>query len=228
MQDWLGLVREHFDVVISIGSAIVAAISALAARGETIRQRQLQTERLRQSIDAASLEWGNRAIDAMGRAAMLVRARAMAPDDLSYQSPRMDLLIELSALIDQGRMFFPNLDPHLKGAEKEGAYRGKRPPILDAIMWVYHELEETPRQGGPDPETGAKFVNECRRLLVSELQAHLDPRRRDEIIGRFDDRLHENRVGAMTRATELKRGLIDRWPGLKPVLLDDDAKDEAS
>ena len=64
-------IQPYQEVLISVGSALVAVLSALAARGETRRQRRLQTEGLRQSIDAASLEWGNAAIDALTRTSML-------------------------------------------------------------------------------------------------------------------------------------------------------------
>ena len=171
MSEILALLREHLDVVIAIGSALVALVSAFAARTETRRQRRLQTERLRQSIDAASLEWGNHAID-------------------------------------------PNLNPDNKGADKDGAYRGHRPPILDAIMWAYCELDAMHREGGPTGDNSAEFIEDCRRLMVSELQAHLDPRRLDKVVERYDDQTQANRRDAIDRANALKARLETRRPGL--------------
>ena len=102
--------------------------------------------------------------------------------------------------MDRGRLFFPNLNPDRKGAEKEGAYRGHRPPILDALMWTYHELEALTREGGPASDDSAGFIDECRRLLVSELQAYLDPRRKDEIVERMVGR-HLDAIYQRRRAT---------------------------
>ncbi len=214
MSDILALLREHLDVVIAIGSALVALVSAFASRAETRRQRRLQTERLRQSIDAASLEWGNHAIDALGRAAMFARTRHLQANDGTFAGGKTSLMINLSALVERGRMFFPNLDADNKGMDKDGAYRGHRPPILDAMMWAYFELDALTRDGGPTGDNSADFIDDCRRLMVSELQAHLDPRRLDKIVERYDDQTHENRREAIERANALKARLESRRPGL--------------
>lgn len=214
MSDILALLREHLDVVIAIGSALVALVSAFASRAETRRQRRLQTERLRQSIDAASLEWGNHAIDALGRAAMFARTRHLQANDGTFAGGKTSLMINLSALVERGRMFFPNLDGDNKGMDKDGAYRGHRPPILDAMMWAYFELDALTRDGGPTGDNSADFIDDCRRLMVSELQAHLDPRRLDKIVERYDDQTHENRREAIDRANALKARLESRRPGL--------------
>lgn len=208
------LVRNNLDVVIAITSAIVALISALVARGETRRQRKLQTERLRQGIDASSLDWGGAAIDSLARIAAFVRTRHMQPNDLSFEAARANMLITLSTLVDRGRLFFPNVAPDKSGAGKESAYQGQRPPILDAMMFTYHELAAVTREGGPPAEDSAAFIDECRRLLVSELQAHLDPRRLDEIVGRYDQQTHENRKTAIERAKTLRRSLLTRRPDI--------------
>src|SRR3990167_3814481 len=203
----LELVQSNTDLILTIGSAIVAVISALIARGETRRQRKLQTERLRQSIDAASLDWGNAAIDALARCAMFARTRHLQANDGAFLANKANMLVVLSTLVDRGRMFFPNLNPDKKGAEKEGAYRGHRPPILDALMWTYHEMEAITREGGPGSEDTAAYIDECRRLLVSELQAYLDPRRKDEVVERYDDQTGENRSDAIAKSQALKSKL---------------------
>ncbi|WP_156945489.1 hypothetical protein [Hyphomonas johnsonii] len=212
--DILALMREHLDVVLAISSALVALVSAVASRAETRRQRRLQTEHLRQTIDSASLEWGTTAIEALGRAAMFARTRHLQANDGTFVGGKTSLLISLSALVERGRMFFPNVDAEMKGAEKEGAYRGHRPPILDAIMWAYFELNAMTRDTGPTGDSSADFIDDCRRLMVSELQAHLDPRRLDKIIERYDDQSARNRREAIDRAQVLKAQLQTRRPGL--------------
>lgn len=211
----VSLWREYGDVAIAVGSAAVAVISALIARGETRRQRKLQTERLRQSIDAASLDWGSAAIDTLARSAMFARTRQLQPNDGAFLGNKANLLVQISTLVDRGRMFFPNLNPGKKGAEKEGAYRGHRPPILDALMWAYHELEGMTREGGPSSDDSAAYLDECRRLLVSELQAYLDPRRKDEVVERYDDQEDDNRNDAISKSQALKAKLEARRPGFK-------------
>ncbi len=210
--DW---VQTYKEMIVGIGSAAVAFISALSARGETRRQRKLQTESLRQSIDAASLEWGNAAIEALARSAMFARTRNMQANDGAFFANKANLLIAISSLVDRGRMFFPNYNPQTKGAEKEGAYRGHRPPILDALMWTYHELESLAREGGPSSEDSGAFIDECRRLLVSELQAHLDPRRKNEVVERYEDQESGDRRDAIGKSDALKQKLVARRPDFK-------------
>ncbi len=212
--DILNGLRAHLDIVVTVVSAFIAVISALIARGETRRQRKLQTERLRQSIDAASLEWGNAAIDTLARSAMFARTRHMQANDTQFIAAKSSMLIALSTIVDRGRLFFPNLDPDKQGAGKDGAYRGHRPPILNAIMWTYHELEALTREGGPASDECGAFIDDCRRLVVSELQAHLDPRRLDEIVGRYDDQALAKRNEAISRAEALRARLLARRPGV--------------
>ncbi len=212
--DILNGLRTHLDIVVTVVSAFIAVISALIARGETRRQRKLQTERLRQSIDAASLDWGNAAIDTLARVAMFARTRHMQANEAQFIAAKSSMLIALSTIVDRGRLFFPNLDPEKQGAGKDGAYRGHRPPILNAIMWTYHELEALTREGGPPSEDCGAFIDDCRRLVVSELQAHLDPRRLDEIVGRYDDQTLAKRKEAIGRAEGLRARLLERRPGV--------------
>lgn len=211
LSDWL---RSNAEVVIGVLSAIVALVSALVARGETAKQRRLQTERLRQSIDAASLDWGNGAIDTLARCTVFARTRHMHPNDAAFMAAKTNMLIMLSTLVDRGRMFFPNLSPDQKGADKEAAYQGVRPPILDAVMFTYHEMEAQTREGGLPSEESAAFIEECRRLLVSELQAHLDPRRHDKIFERYDQQSQEARKDALERSRALRGKLLTRRPNV--------------
>ena len=81
-------------------------------------------------------------------------------------------------------------------------------------MLAYYEVEALTRQGGPTADNSAEFIEDCRRLLVSELQAHLDPRRRDTIVDRYDDQRMDHRSDAIERADNLKSILKSRRPGL--------------
>ena len=208
---WL---QNHIEVVVALSSAVVAVLGALISRNETRKQRELQMENLRHSVDSQSLGWGNACIDVLNRAAMFARTRQHQANDASFLQQRVNLMLAISSLVERGRLFFPNIDPHTKGGEKEGAYRGSRPPILDALMFAYYEVEALTRQGGPTADNSADYIDDCRRLLVSELQAHFDPRRRDAIVDRYDDQRLDHRGDAIARANNLKSILKSRRPGL--------------
>lgn len=208
----LNWVRDNLDIIVAVMSAAVAVFGALISRNETRKQRALQLENLRQGLDAQSLGWGNLCIDTLNRAAMFARTRRHQKDDAAFLQQRVNLMLALSSLVERGRLFFPNIDPSSKGAEKEGAYRGSRPPILDALMYAYYEVEALTRQDGPTADNSAEFIEDCRRLLVSELQAHFDPRRRDALVGRYDDQRLDHRTEARTRAQSLRDILKSRRP----------------
>lgn len=214
---WL---RGNLETILGVASAIVAVISALLARKETRRQQALQTEQLRQAIDRASLEWGAEAIGVLSRAQALAETSDQGLSALQLVTARAELAQTLSALVDRGRLFFPNVRNDGHGAEKEGAFRGHRPPVLDALMYVYYEM----RALGSGDMTGADcadFVQQCRRLFVSELQAHLDPDRLDAIIGRYNEQREADRENALLRTGQLRLVLEARRPGLIPSPLEE-------
>lgn len=212
---WL---RENLDVLVAVLSAIVAVIGAVLSRSETRKQREIQLENLRQNVDAQSLAWGNMAIDTLTRVSTFARTRQHQQNDASFLQQRVNLMLAISTLVERGRLFFPNIDPASRGAEKQAAYRGVRPPILDALMCAYYELEALTRTAGPTAENSAEYIDDCRRLLVSELQAHLDPRRRDTVIGRYDDQRVGHRDEAIAQAKSLMDVLKTRRPELKTQL----------
>ncbi|GGB66785.1 MULTISPECIES: hypothetical protein [Henriciella] len=205
---------NNWTLIVTVGSAIFAVIGAIASHLETRRQEKIRVETLRMHVDSASLEWGAQVIDILGRISMFARTRRAQANDQAFNNNKVNLLMNLSSMIERGRMFFPNVDPDGKGAEKEGAYRGHRPPILDALVFAYYELEALTRDGGPTGENSANFVDDCRRLVVSELQAHTDPRRRDMILGRYDRQRKAHREDAIRSASSIKNRLKARRPQL--------------
>ncbi len=209
--EWGGSHGEFLGAIFTALAAGVALVSMLLSRHETHRQRLLQRESLRQRIDGASLDWGCTVIDTLSEASALALSHHLTEAEM--QSRRLDVARRLSALIDQGRMFFPNVDPDGHGTDKEQAYKGKRPAILDAVMYAYYEVMEI-GQGPVRGEDSAGFITECRRLAVSELQAHLDPHRLDEVIERYTDQRPRARADALNRAGRLGIILDARRPGL--------------
>jgi len=125
----------------------------------------------------------------------------------------MRLSSQLSALADRGRLFFPNIDPDNGGSDKESAYRGQRPPILDALVFACHETQRL-GEDGVSGDDSASFLRECRRQFVSELQAHLDPSHLDEVIERYTDQSEAMRDDSLNRAGEVAIVFDTRRPGI--------------
>jgi hypothetical protein len=142
----------------------------------------------------------------------LARGRGDIYSATEFRQRAYEIAQRLSACADRGRLFFPNEAPSEHGQDKEAAFQGFRPPVLDAVVFAASLLERLPAEGGSDEEA-ARFMTKCRRLLVSEVQNAIDPRRRGQMlrrlaVGRMDDKKSSFRMAA-----ELGEAMEARYPG---------------
>jgi len=198
----LAFLNSHRETMVAIGSAIAALFGAFLASRETGKQRRLMEETLRQRLDEKFIKWGDEAID------VLSEAEGLAHQDIHGDPKANHILIaqRLSALADRGRLFFPNHADANKGEQNEIAYQGSRPPILDALVFAHMELVSL----GEGDQVNADFLRRCRRLVVSELQEHLDPRRWDSVIERGTTKPANQRTDSERRASVLQAELMSR------------------
>lgn len=198
----------------------VAAVSAVLALASFAlnwalvqRQNKLQFESLKAQMDADVMHWAHETIDLVSEASALARGRGgIYPAD-EFARRALEVAAKLSSAADRGRLFFPNEAPTQHGADKEAAFQGFRPPVLDAVVFAYTQLDRTRQESGGPDEVACDYLIKCRRLLVSELQNAIDPRRRGAMLeqlaeGRLDDKKSSFRVAA-----ELGEALEARYPG---------------
>jgi|CXWL01.1.fsa_nt_gi hypothetical protein len=194
-------------------SAVVALASFVANWLVVRRQTQLQFESLKAQMDAEMMAWAHEAIDLVSVGVGLARGRGEIYGAEEFGRLKLETAQKLSSSADRGRLFFPNEAPDKHGQDKEGAFQGYRPPILDAVIFSCTQVERmAAEQPGPD-QVAADYLIKCRRLLVSEVQNAIDPRRRGEMlrqlaIGRMDDVKSSFRIAA-----ELGEALDSRFPG---------------
>jgi hypothetical protein len=200
---------------VAVGSAAVALISFFFNWAVVQRQTAMQAEGLKAQMDADVLAWAHAAVDALSEAAMVAERRGEGAVDV--RDRRNEILWRISALADRGRLFFPNLAPHAQGADKEGAFRGYRPPVLDTLVFAFQAFERMdPRNLGPDEAT-AQFLRDCRRAMVSELQRAIDPRRRSKMMRRLaltgpkkDAAGYEETMRLAARLDAMHPGVLER------------------
>ena len=202
MDEIIGFLNAHGETAVAVGSAIIALIGALVAGRETRKQRDLMAETLRQRLDGASIRWGDEAIEMLAAAEGLEHREIHA----DAKADRIQIAQRLSALADRGRLFFPNHEENGKGKQNETAFRGSRPPILDALVFAYQELDSLKEGEAVD----VAFIRNCRRLVVSELQDHLDPRHWDNVIARGATKKAGHHKDAKRRASVLGAELESR------------------
>lgn len=128
-----------------IGPSAAIALAA-AASSVYFAVRAERANRVKTSIDFTTLyrqthselrRWGEEVVYALSDAVHLCDRMAVFGSLEEFSGERVAIRSRLSALIDIGRFFFPNM---LYGASSESAYSGIRPPALDHIVYAYRNL----------------------------------------------------------------------------------------
>ena len=168
---------------VGVGSAAISVIALLLNIVITTRQTRVSVETLKFNNDSQVMSWANRTVVAMAEAQHLCASHNASP---MYVSERgIALATTLSALIDEGRWFFPNVGRKVTDPEKPGAYRGTRQPILDYLVAAYDGVKDMIAGEDVPRESLATKIAEAKRHFVAEVQHAVDPRRRAWIMDRF-------------------------------------------
>lgn len=198
--------------IVAVVSALLAILSVALNWIVVRRQTAMQFASLKTQMDADVLNWAHDAIELVSYGVALARGRRDVYGQ-DFVRVRLETAQRLSASADRGRLFFPNEAPGAQGADKESAYQGFRPPILDAVVFACGQVERLDETASGPDEAAARFLIQCRRLLVSEVQNAIDPRRRSQMmrrlaVGRLDDK-----TSSFQTAADLGEALEERYPG---------------
>lgn len=197
---------------VAIGSAVLAVASLVLNWLVVRRQTELQVETLKAEMDAEVIAWVHEAIDLISSSISLAKGRGLTYGPEEFLRLAHETSQKLSSAADRGRLFFPNEAPEEHGREKEVAFQGYRPPILDAVVFACNRLARMDPNGPPD-EAAADFLTKCRRLLVSEAQNAIDPRRRGQMLRRFAVGRVDDKISAYAVSAELGEALETLYPG---------------
>src|SRR5262245_27582342 len=172
---------------------LVAAFMALAALIVSVRtaraqqqlqqdlareQGQLMFEQVRMQRDSDVLSWTHDCVEVLARCEAFFESVSPGTQPAESRDELRRLRHRLSALIDCGRLFFPNHEPDKKGADSPAAYQGFRQRILSRLVSAYTVVSKFERLKSDEHrlERLAR-LNALRRMFVSEAQLALDPRR---------------------------------------------------
>ena len=198
---------------VAVLSAIVAVVSFGLNWLVVRRQTELQYETLRAEMDAEVIAWTHEAIDQVSQAIALARGRGATYSVEEMRRLSFETCPRLSSIADRGRLFFPNESPETHGRDKETAFQGYRPPILDAVVFASTRIGRLETAQTEPDKDAAEFLAKCRRLLVSEAQNAIDPRRRGQMLRRLAVGRLDDKTSAYTLAAELGEGLESLYPG---------------
>lgn len=95
--------------------------------------------------------------------------------DQDFFKTRHKIRINLSSLLDSGKLFLPNEEKDKFGKNKELAFRGLRKKTLDLVYECYQYAGELNYQDQKPNLELRKKIMDCKRKFVTELTKELDP-----------------------------------------------------
>ncbi len=167
------------DIVAAL-SLLVAILSTTAALLRESRTKRREAFAIRQQYFAHIEAWARRVIEVMSKAA---RATELDPSKMNgkFFELRHDILTTLSALIDEGRWYFPNIRADNFGQDKELAFQGYRQRVLDCIVETLRLTEAFDYANASHNTTKREPLVSLKREFASEIQRIISPwdRRRE-------------------------------------------------
>lgn len=153
------------DTIAAIVSAFVATASLFVALFVVWMQRRESALR-RGDV----LAWSNEvicALESLLLVSILKESQLEAPD---RKKKLTDIIFNTTILIERGRMFFKNMAVDNYGSEKQLAYQGYRPAILDPIV-VSYQIACRWESADEDTRLRMRLVAEdCLKKFVSLVQ----------------------------------------------------------
>ncbi len=201
---------ELVSIIIAAAGIIIAAAGAVlgwffGTRTEraTNKQYQLDARSFAASWETDLRAWAFEAINVLSEAS----ERCTGGGSRDKSEALLACRSRLSALIDQGRFFFPNSYHEEVGLHKPEAYRGYRHPILDYLVGACRIIgsEEAIESFGFDDRKSALIS--LKRSFVSDVQIALKPRLQIREINRL---IETSRVETPAKDSPVSKYLLDR------------------
>jgi hypothetical protein len=169
---------KEISLQIDLAAAMIAVIALIFSIWSFRHQRSISIETIRMQRDNDVIKWTNDVIGILVSIEFLLRdwAGHLPPKEFVVQ--RNGYLEQLSAVIDKGRMYFPNFSHDTIGTEKPSAYRGKRQAILDRLVEFYDMIRDLDPASPAAIEAVRHDLMIKKREFVSQAQSAVDPRRR--------------------------------------------------
>jgi hypothetical protein len=144
---------------ISIGSLIIATSAFLYSYLTNTKKYELKSQ-----YQTEILNWYLETIE------VLIRLKIATKNDSLNKELKNELLSRLSAEIEVGRFYFPNVDKKDNfGREKPQAYRGYRNLLLDFLVFSYCIFEKD------DAKRYWRHAETLQRYFTSHLFEIIDP-----------------------------------------------------
>ncbi|WP_026782623.1 hypothetical protein [Pleomorphomonas koreensis] len=134
-------------------------------------------EQIQAAREADICSWSEKCLKALCSAEGLCELSDQMLDEMGWLNRKSEVLGELSALVDYGRLYFPNVVDGRFGLHKEVAYQGVRQPILDHLVDA-HRIVLRSRFRSGEGHQQRKSIVEQRRAFISRVYEQINPHRR--------------------------------------------------
>lgn len=172
---------EHW---MAMGSALLALASFVLNIRLVNRQEKRDAVAMKLAHDSDVIRWADEAIALLASAQEMIAEKGVSYAEADFAVRRSSVRSHLSALIDRGRLFFPNIVNDDHGKDNEAGYQGHRQPALDALVGAYDLMAKAGMSPGPD-KSAVENLRKIRRTFLAEVFQAVDPVRRGEKIKEF-------------------------------------------
>lgn len=196
---------ELISIIIAAVSAWLGWLFGIRNERDTQRQYQLDSMSFASSWYADLRAWASEVIDLLAEAA----ERCGSPQSIDFQKDESIVACRyrLSALIDRGRFFLPNIAHREHGLHKPEAYRGFRHPALNYLIGAYQILDGKVSAEEMDSSQKEALIR-LKRQFVSSIQVILDPRLHTQEIRRLIEDSRAEEIEKESPMNELLSTLI--------------------
>jgi len=165
------------ETLLSLTGAAIAVISFILNLLLVARQEKRNAVNLKMAHDSDIIRWSDEVILTLARANETLSEKGLSYNDNDFAVRRSEERAHVSALIDRGRLFFPNRTNTEHGADKEAGFKGHRQPVLEELVLAYSVIDQAGATQGPD-RMAAEQLMKHRRKFIAEVFQTVDPVRR--------------------------------------------------
>lgn len=151
------------DVILGVLGFVISSIS-LGFAYAAWKTKELRKDEI--------LDWSAECIDILQRTNVAIGDATRGNPAEDFPKLMADLRVRSSVQVERGRLFFKNVE-HPWGAEKQPAYRGLRPKILDCLVANFQICEKAATRKQGDLERLEKLSLGYVRTFVSFAQAEV-------------------------------------------------------
>lgn len=183
---------KFINLIAAVASAVAAVASVFVAVVLGRRADAFATAQRRHSAFSTAAEWRRELTGWAAEAVDVLSEASYCCEDEAEKAATERLFIcrfRVSALIDRGRFFLPNIRREDHGTDKPAAYRGYRHSALDPLVAAERVLST----GQTGSFTDSRYaLIAMKREFVSAIQQILDPEHFNREVAKMIAEAHES------------------------------------